>query len=140
MLVEATRTVQQPVAKVWDFAAVHHEQNHPRWDHDISLRKLTDGPVGVGTVYERRNTRFGIDSTGTTEVVEFDPERAMTVVTAERGIEFRGIMRLAQDGEGRTSMTLGADMPGLDDEGAAQFRPMLERSITAIESLMAEDD
>ncbi|GAA2029608.1 hypothetical protein GCM10009819_11580 [Agromyces tropicus] len=140
MLVEVTGIVEHPVAEVWDFAAVHHEQNHPRWDHDISLERTTPGPVGVGTTWTRRNTRFGIDSTGTTEVVEFEPEQRMTVETAERGIRFRGIMKVAPHGPDRTDLTLGADIPGLDEDGAERFRPMLARSIETIARLMSGTD
>lgn len=73
MELELSTVVERPVAAVWDFYAVHHVENHPRWDPDLELENTTDGPIGVGTVIRRRSTRFEPASEGTMEVVEFEP-------------------------------------------------------------------
>jgi hypothetical protein len=54
---EVTTTVARPVSVVWDFDAAHHVKNRPRWDPDLRLEKINDGPIGLGTVIRRRNTR-----------------------------------------------------------------------------------
>jgi hypothetical protein len=81
MKCEATTVIDRPAAVAWDFYAVHHAQNHPRWDPDIELEKTTDGPIKVGTVISRRSTRFDTPTEGTMEVTEFEPERSMQVTT-----------------------------------------------------------
>jgi hypothetical protein len=37
MLVEASTTIDRNVADVWEFYAVNHVANHPRWDETIEL-------------------------------------------------------------------------------------------------------
>ena len=73
--------IDRPVHVVWDFYAVHHVENHPRWDPSLELEATSDDPIGVGTVIKRRATRFGRTTEGTMAVVEFEPERAMRVET-----------------------------------------------------------
>lgn len=58
MELEVTIVIDRPVSLVWDFYAVHHVENHPRWDPDIELENATEGPIGVATVIRRRSTRF----------------------------------------------------------------------------------
>ncbi len=79
MELEVTTVIDRPVSIVWDFYAVHHVENHPRWDPDIELETATDGPIGVGTVIRRRSTRFETPTEGTMEITEFVPERTMKV-------------------------------------------------------------
>ena len=73
---EVSTIIERSATAVWDFYAVHHVQNHPRWDPDMSLEQVTSGPIGLGTVIRRRYTRFGVPHEGTMEIVEFDPLRA----------------------------------------------------------------
>ena len=74
---EVSTIVERSAAVVWDFYAVHHVQNHPRWDPDMALEQVTSGPIGVGTVIRRRYIRFGDAGRGADEIVEFDPPRAL---------------------------------------------------------------
>lgn len=70
MKCEVTTVIDRPISVVWDFYAVHHVENHPRWDPDSELEKSADGPIGVGTVIRRRSTRFETPTEGTMEVLE----------------------------------------------------------------------
>jgi len=69
--VGVSTVVDRPVATVWDFYAIHHVENHPRWDPDLELEKLSDGPIGLGTLIKRRNTRYDTPTEGTMEVIEY---------------------------------------------------------------------
>jgi hypothetical protein len=87
--VEVSTVVDRAVADVWRFYAVEHVRNHPRWDPDMKLEQITEGPIGLGTVIRRRNTHFDTPVEGTMEVVEFDPERVIASVIHDGPVETR---------------------------------------------------
>lgn len=139
MEVEVSTVIERPVAVVWDFCAVHHVENHPRWDPDIELENTSDGPIGVGTVLRRRSTRFETSSEGTMEVVEFDPLKAMRVVTHDGPMTINGWTRFAASGETATQLTLGGEFPGVDESMAETIRPLMERSARTIKELIESE-
>jgi hypothetical protein len=133
---EVTTVIDQPIAVVWDFYAVHHVENHPRWDPDIELQAATDGPIGVGTVIRRRSTRFETPTEGTMEITEFDPERTMRVRTQDGPMTINGWARFSSPSSDRTELTIGGDFPGLDDSMKTTIVPLMERSARNIKSLI----
>lgn len=135
MRVESSTLIQQPVGSVWDFYAVHHVQNHPRWDPTIELQATSDGAVGLGTVIRRRVTRFGRTTEGTMEVVEFEPEK-MRVETHNGPMTILGWARFEVVRPDETRLTIGGDIPGVDDAVAAQVGTMMDRSTANINSLV----
>ena len=56
---QAKGIIDQPVSRVFKFHAVEHIQNHPRWDPNMQLEDLTDGPMGVGKKIKRINSHSG---------------------------------------------------------------------------------
>ncbi len=139
MQCEVTTVVDRPISVVWDFYAVHHVENHPRWDPDIELEKTTDGPIDVGTVIRRRSTRFETPTEGTTEVTEFEPEHTMKVTTQDGPMTINGWARFAAQAEDRTQLTIGGEFPGMDDSMEETIRPLMERSAANIKSLMESE-
>ena len=139
MKCEVTTIIDRPVSVVWDFYAVHHVENHPRWDPDIELEKTTDGPIAVGTVISRRSTRFETPTEGTMEVTEFEPERTMNVTTHDGPMTIYGWARLAALSANRTRLTIGGEFPGMDDSMEATIRPLMERSAASIKSLIESE-
>jgi hypothetical protein len=75
---------------VFRFYALEHGQNHPRRDPNIQLEKLTDGPIGLGTVIKRVNSRRGTPVEGMMEVVEFEPNPTVAMVIHDSPIEIHG--------------------------------------------------
>ncbi|WP_448808814.1 SRPBCC family protein [Agromyces bauzanensis] len=70
-------TIDRPQAEV--FAYLADFENVPRWNYAISeTRKLTGGPVGVGTRY-RQARSIPTPSEEAFEVVEFEPDRRLAV-------------------------------------------------------------
>jgi len=136
MEVEATTVIERPVATVWDFYAVHQVQNHPRWDPDMSLEQVTNGPIGVGTVIRRRSTRFGQAVEGTMEVVEFDPERAMGVKIRDGQTEMIGRATFTVEDQDRTRLTMHVNLPGADASMAEKLAPLVQRSADTIKRLI----
>jgi hypothetical protein len=69
MRLDRSAFIERPPADVFRFFAVNHVQNHPRWDPQMELEQVTEGPIGVGTVIRRRHTHYGEPIEGTMEVV-----------------------------------------------------------------------
>jgi uncharacterized membrane protein len=136
---EVSISIERPVATVWDFYAVHHVENHPRWDPDLELEKVTDGSIGVGTVIRRRSVRFGTPTEGTMEIVAFEPERLMWVETRDGDMTIHGRARFADLGGGRTELRIGGDFVGMDDSMEETIRPLMERSLATIKDLIESE-
>lgn len=139
MELEVSTVVGRPVATVWDFYAVHHVENHPRWDPDLELENTTHGPVGVGTVIRRRSTRFETPTVGTMEVTEFEPEKAMRVRTRDGSMTINGWATFTEIGELETKLTIGGEFPGMDNSMADTIRPLMERSAATIKRLLESE-
>jgi uncharacterized protein YndB with AHSA1/START domain len=61
------------------FAFLAHFENVPLWNYAIAeTRKITDGPVGVGSRYRQTRT-LPTRSHETFAVTEFDPVRALSI-------------------------------------------------------------
>ena len=139
MRVESSTLIQKPVGSVWDFYATRHIQNHPRWDPTIELQATSDDPIGLGTVIKRRVTRFDRTTEGTMEVVEFEPEKVMRVETHDGPMTIHGWARFEVIGRDETRLTVGGEIPGVDESVAAQIRTMMDRSTANIKSLVESE-
>ena len=139
MLVEASTVVERPVTDVWDFYAVNHVTNHPRWDETVELKATNNGTIGVGTVIQRRVTRFGHVTDGTMEVTEFVPERMMRVRTQDGPMAIDGFASFRAIGDARTEITVGAEIPDIDQSMAEQLRIMARGSVANIKALIESE-
>jgi hypothetical protein len=142
MRVEASQVIERPKATVFCFVAREHVRNHPRWDPDIELRMDSEGPIGVGTVIHRRNSRSGAPVEGTMEVVDFEPHESFGTVIREGAVEVRGGTTFEALGPDRTKLTISADLPtapggapalGADSSRLTMF---MERSVARIKELI----
>jgi hypothetical protein len=136
MRVEASTTVSRPVAEVWDFYAVNHIANHPRWDQTIELEATSEGPIGVGTVIKRRVDRFGNITEGTMEVTQFEPETVMQVRTHDGPMTIEGFALFQAVGDQETELTIGGEIPNIDAAMTEQIRTMMGRSVANIKALI----
>ena len=139
MQLEVSTVIHRPVSTVWEFYAVNHVENHPRWDDSLELEAISDGPIGLGIVIKRRATRFGKTTEGTMEVVEFEPEKAMRVKTQDGPMTINGWVLFEVIGEDETRIILGGEFPGMDDSMEENIRPMMERSATNIKTLIESE-
>lgn len=118
MQLSVSKSIDRPADVVFDFYAVHHLQNHPRWDPKMELRQLTDGPIGVGTRFKRRHTRIDTPIEGEMEVVEFEPDRAMGVVihdaTPTGPLEVHSRVTVQPETDARTTITMHLDIPAME--------------------------
>ena len=139
MELEVSTTIDRPVATVWNFYAVHHVENHPRWDPTLELEATSDGPIGVGTVIRRRATRFGETTEGTMEIVEFEPEKVMRVKTQDGPMTINGWVLFEPVDNDTTTLVLGGEFPEIDDSMEHKIRPMMEQSASTIRSLIESE-
>jgi len=132
--------IDRPVAKVFQFYAVEHVRNHPRWDPDIELEQISGSPIGVGTVIRRRNSRSGTPVEGTMEVVEFEPNRALGMIIHDGPVEMRGRTTFEAVGDDRTVITTVVELPGMDESMDKSFLiSRLERSGRNMKQLMESE-
>jgi hypothetical protein len=138
MHINVSEVIDRPVADVFRFYAEEHVRNHPRWDPHIQLEATSDEPMGVGTILRRTNTRSGSPVEGTMEVIEYEPNRSIAVLTRDGDVEISGRATFEPRGEDRTVLTIDAEMP---DMGIPQeaMTGMVRQSIDRIKELIEEE-
>jgi hypothetical protein len=135
--VQVSTKVDRPVADVWRFYAIEHVRNHPRWDPDMHLEQLSDGPIGLGTRIRRVNTRWGTPLEGEMEVVEFHPERAFAVSIHDPNMKAHGRVTFVAQGPGRTLVTVTTGVEGMDDPEKIEYLTrMMQRSVDNLKRLI----
>jgi hypothetical protein len=124
-----SQVIDRPLAKVFHFFADEHVRNHPRWDPDIHLEQISSGPIGVGTIIRRHNTRSGSLVEGTMEVVEFESNQVMGMIIHDGAIEMHGRTTFEALNDNQTRITTFIEFPSMDDSMDKSFlNSRLERS------------
>jgi len=137
---ESSQVIDRPIDKVFDFYAVEHVRNHPRWDSDIDLWLDSYAPIGVGTIIRRRNKRSGTPVEGTMEVVEFEPNRVLAMVIHDGPAEMRGRTTFEAINDNQTKITIIIDIPGMDASTDKTFlNSRLEHSAQIRKQLMESE-
>lgn len=136
--VEVSEVIDRPVAEVFDFYAVNHVLNHPRWDKAIELWLESDEPLRVGTMIRRRNSRSGTPVEGTMEVVEFEPDKSFGVVIREGGMEIPGRATFEPLQPSTTKLTVTAEFP-LPDAMQGPLTAAMQRSVANIKQMMESE-
>ena len=112
MSVNLSKVIDRPAADVFQFVAVDHVRNHPRWDTKMELEQLSEGPIRVGTIVRRRHTHAGYPIDGTMECVEFEPPRAIAWLVHEGQVEMRARIVITPEGPDRSKLTGSIDIEG----------------------------
>ena len=136
--VEVSETIERPVGDVFEFYAVNHHLNHPRWDPAIELWLDSDEPLSVGTIIQRRNTRSGTPVEGTMEVVEFERDQSFGVLIREGGMEIPGRATFEALRPSATKLVVTAEFP-LPDAMQDPLTTAMQRSVTNIKQMMERD-
>jgi hypothetical protein len=137
--VQVSEVIDRPVAEVFHFYAYEHVRNHPRWDPDMQLEQVSDGPIGVGTIIRRRNTHSGTPVEGTMEVVEFEPDRTFGVVIHDGPTETRGRVTFKAESQERTTLTISAEFADMDESMESLITSLMERSARNIKHLIESE-
>lgn len=139
MQIQVSTTIDRPIAEVWRWYAEDHVRNHPRWDPDMELQQISEGPIGLGTKIRRRNVRFGAPVDGEMEVVEWDPERAIGMLIHDANMQMCGRTTFREEGPDTTLLTIVTDIPDLDESKASVVSSRMQRTIENVKSLVESD-
>ena len=134
-----SESIDRPVATVFHFFAEEHVRNHPRWDPFMRLEQVSDRPIGVGTIIKRMNSRSGTPVEGTMEVVEFEPNRVIEMLTHDGPVEIRGRATFEAIGEDRTNLTLNVEIPSMDESMEGMMRGAIQKSLQNIKQLVESE-
>ena len=137
---QASGIIDHPVSKVFQFHAVEHVQNHPRWDQYIQLDHLTDGPMGVGKMIKRVNSRSGKPVEGTMEVVEFEPDQAVTMLIHDGSVKLIARATYQAESGDRTRLTMKIEFPDLDEMDTDMLETAMQGSIRNINQLLTSEN
>ena len=136
---QASGSIEHPVSKVFQFHAVEHVRNHPRWDSNIQLKQVTDGPMGVGTMIKRINSRSGTPVEGTMEVVEFEPDHAVTMIIHDGPVKMIARATYQAESDNKTLLTMNVEFPDLDEMDTDMLVSAMGRSIRNINQLLESE-
>jgi hypothetical protein len=119
--IQVSQVIDRSVSKVFHFFAYEHVQNHPRWDPNIELEQISDGPIRMGTMISRRNSRSGTPVDGTMEVVEFEPNQAFSLLIHDGPVEMTGRVIFEAINDNQTKLTTFVELPGMDESMDTTF-------------------
>ncbi len=136
---QVSQVIDRPIDKVFHFYADEHVRNHPRWDPDMQLEQISEGPIGVGTVIRRRNTHSGTPVDGTMEVVEFERNKIIGVKIHDGPSVTRGWVTFKVENEKQTTLTIHAEFPDMDESMKSWITGMVERSARNIKQLIESE-
>ena len=139
MKITVSTTVHRPIASVWHWYAVEHVRNHPRWDPEMELEQITEGPIGLGTRIRRRNRHFDEPIDGEMQIVEWEPQHVMGVHVRDANLETAGRVTFEALGPNATRLTIDADFPGMDEATAERIRPRMDRTARNVRLLIESE-
>ena len=138
--IQVSVVIDRPVAEVFHFYAIEHVRNHPRWDPDMQLEQVSDGPISVGTIINRLNSRSGTPVEGTMEVVEFEPNRAFGMVIHDGPVEMHGGATFQAASHDRTTLIINIELPDMDSSmDTSILTNGIERSVQNIKHLIESE-
>lgn len=134
--IQVSETIDRPVANVFHFFADEHVRNHPRWDPFMRLEQVSDGPISVGTIIKRINSRSGTPVEGTMEVVEFEPNRAIGMIVHDGLVEMRGRTTFEVVSDDQATLTISVEIPDMDESMESMMTSGIQKSIHNIRQLV----
>jgi hypothetical protein len=137
--IELEEQIERPVDVVFKWYADDHVRNHPRWDPYMELWLDSEAPIGVGTVIRRRNSRSGTPVEGTMEVVEYERNQALGMLTRDGPMEIRGRVTFESLGPELTKIALTVDFPGMDESMGTRMTEALKGGYRRIKELIEDE-
>jgi len=137
--VQVTKLINRPVAEVFQIHAYDHVRNHPRWDPYMQLEQVSNGPIGVGTIIKRINSRSGTPVEGTMEIVEFEPNWAVGMIVHDGAAEMVARATYEAESDGRTALTLTVEFPGMDESMADMLTSEMDKAAQTIKQFIESE-
>jgi hypothetical protein len=136
---QASGVIECPVSEVFQFHAVDHVKNHPRWDPNIQLDDLNKGPMQVGKMIKRVNSRSGKPVEGTMEVIEFEPDQAVTMLIHDGPVKLIARAAYEAEGDNQTRLTMKIEFPDMDEMDTTNLVSAMQGSIRNIDQLLKSE-
>ena len=114
--------LDKPIEEVWSFLTDPDHDTNWRRPHVLSSRKLTDGPLGVGTRFETVNRFWGKKEIVQTEITEMEAPRLLSWKQVNKGTFVTDGGYRLEPANGGTRFTLI-----LDGEGRGFFKLLAKR-------------
>ena len=128
--VEKSTVIARPCEAV--FAFVSDQANAAQWQSGIvDIRRLTDGPPGVGTRYAFTRTLMGRRMTGENVYVEFDPGRRVAFRTTSGPGLLASYAAEPTPGGTRLTATIELDVSGIMSIAEPLVARALKRDVNA---------
>jgi uncharacterized membrane protein len=125
MAVEMSILINRPVEDV--FAFLSNFENNPKWQSSsVEARKISEGPLGVGTTYQAITTMLGRRINSEQEITEYEPNRLVSRKTKSGPFPFEVHVKFERAGGG-TQINAA-----IDGEPRGFFKlaePLLERAV-----------
>jgi len=137
---QASGIIEHPVTEVFQFHAVDHVKNHPRWDPNMQLDDLTDGPMGVGKKIKRTNSRSGKPVEGTMEVTEFEPKKAVTMIIHDGPVKMIARSTYEAEGDDKTILTMNVEFPDIPEMDTTMLVKAMQGTISNINQLLTDNE
>src|SRR4051794_28105593 len=102
--VEQTIIINRPPSEV--FAFVADQTNAPRWQRGLeTVRRIGDGPIGLGTRHEFVRRMIGRRMSGENEYTQFEPNRSVAFTATSGGWPLEASYEVGPAGEHATRLT-----------------------------------
>jgi uncharacterized membrane protein len=137
--IELEEQIERPVDVVFKWYADDHVRNHPRWDPYMELWLDSEAPIAVGTVIRRRNSRSGTPVEGTMEVVEYERNQAIGMLTRDGPMEIRGRVTFESLGPELTKIALTVNFLGMDESMGTRMTEALKGAYRRIKELIEDE-
>ena len=137
--VQLSQVIKRPVADVFRFFAHEHVRNHPRWDPYIQLEQVSSGPIGIGTIIKRINSRSGRPVEGTMEIVQFEPDRVIGMLTHDGPIEIHGRATFDSVAKNQSVLTLHVEIPDMDKSMESMMSSAIQGSLYNIKQMIESE-
>ncbi|MDA1280064.1 MAG: SRPBCC family protein [Chloroflexi bacterium] len=111
--IETSIVIDRQPSVVFQFAAAEHATNHPRWDPEMRLEPVTEGPLRIGSVLKRYNSRSGQEIEGTMEVEEWVQDKSFGMLIHDGPMEMHGRLAFESVGTDSTKVTMTVDIVGM---------------------------
>jgi len=136
--IENTIRVERPISEVFEFLA--DLENIPKWNYYVlNVRKLSDGPIGIGTTYHQVRKTDEQDL----RITELEQNHRLTVKTSSQsipGLEMRFI--LYEEGKSthiRDEWKLDTGLPVLLERlGARRVKSAVAENLAKLKELLEE--
>ncbi len=133
---DSTADIAQPIDVVWQFVVVNFFDNYPRWSPQVrSVRKLTDGPIAIGTRGHQERIDHGRRTESYFVVSSFVPREQICFEGEDYPYRIRYALEPVDYGTHLTFCFELTSLPG----AVRPFRSLVQRVVERTTASVAED-